>query len=106
MLPSDWVPAGSATVPRKRSRMTSEETIMNKFAIITAAALAATSSITAVSTAQVSTYLNGMNMQGISMQGTTIQGRSLNGRFLNGFGPEGAAVIAVTLPSGETVVLR
>jgi hypothetical protein len=91
--------------------MTSEETIMNGFAILTAAAFAATPSLTAASTAQASTYLNGMNMQGMTMQGTSMQGngqkgKSLNGRFLNGFGPEGAAVIAVTLPSGETVVLR
>jgi hypothetical protein len=96
--------------------MTSEEPIMNGFAIITAAAFAATFGLTAASTTQASTYVNGMNMQGTSAQGMTMQGtslqgngqegKSLNGRFLNGFGPEGAAVMAVTLPSGETVVLR
>ena len=49
---------------------------------------------------------NGMNMQGTMRQGTSYQGRYLNGRFLNGFGPGGAAVVAVTLPSGETIDLR
>jgi len=48
---------------------------------------------------------NGDWQNGSTMQGTSYQGRYLNGRFLNGFGPEGAVVIAVTLPSGETVYL-
>jgi hypothetical protein len=57
---------------------------MNGFAFINAAAFAATFSLTAASTAQASTYLNGMNMQGTSAQGMTMQGTSMQGNSVGG----------------------